>query len=58
MYRLSGSEYAEVGFSGVLSELAAAQLTEFLDLGKSMNSVAWSDEVVRRFLAAQGGLRE
>ena len=49
MYRLTASEYAEMPSSHALPELAATQLTEFLELGKAMNSVAWSDEVLRRF---------
>ncbi len=49
MYRLTASGYADVPSSQVLPELKAVELTEFLELGKSMNSVEWPDEVVRRF---------
>lgn len=49
MYRLSGSQYTEMPSSGILPELGARQLTEFLELGKTMDSVAWPDEVLERF---------
>ena len=49
MYRLTGSDYAEVLSSYVLPGLTATQLTEFLELGKTMDSVAWADEVLLRF---------
>ncbi len=49
MYRLKAAEYVETGASRALPELAANQLTEFLELGKTLDSVAWPDEVLKRF---------
>jgi Uma2 family endonuclease len=49
LYRLAGSGYTETLSSEALPELMATQLTEFLELGKTMDSVAWPDEVLRRF---------
>jgi Uma2 family endonuclease len=49
IYGLTGAGYAEMSSSHVLRGLAATQLTEFLELGKTMDSVAWVDEVLQRF---------
>ena len=49
MYGLTGSDYAELLSSHVLPGLTAARLTEFLELGKTMESVAWTDGVLDRF---------
>lgn len=49
MVQLSGSEYVEIPTSGILPQLKAEQLSEFLELGKTMDSVTWPDEVLNRF---------
>jgi hypothetical protein len=49
MYQLRGAEYVEIPFSGVLRGLNAKQLSEFLELGKTLDSLAWPDEVLLRF---------
>ena len=49
IYRLSGSEYTEAPSSGILPELQANQLTDFLELGKTADSVTWAEEVLTRF---------
>ncbi len=49
MYRLGRSEYTETPQSGILPELAARQLSELLQLGKTMDSAAWPDAVLERF---------
>jgi len=49
MYQLSGPEYLEQPFSRVLRGLNANQLSEFLELGKTLDSLAWPDEVLKRF---------
>jgi Uma2 family endonuclease len=49
MYGLTGSEYVEMPASRALPGLTSIELTEFLELGKSMNSLTWPDEVLRRF---------
>jgi len=49
MYWLTGSEYVEMPASRAVPELTAIELTEFLELAKSMDSPAWLDEVLRRF---------
>ena len=49
IYRLTESKYVEVPSSEVLPGLVASQLTEFIELGKSMDSVTWPDEVLNRF---------
>jgi Uma2 family endonuclease len=54
MYQLQGPEYVEAIASGALPELKASQLTEFLELGKTLGSVAWPDEVLRRFRQSEG----
>ncbi|MGH9447863.1 MAG: Uma2 family endonuclease [Terriglobia bacterium] len=48
IYGLRGSEFVEMPSSRVLP-LEAKQLSEFLELGKTMSSVAWPDEVLERF---------
>lgn len=53
MYQLRGTEYAEAPFSRVLGNLNAKQLGEFLELGKALDSLAWPDEVLRRFSQAR-----
>jgi len=35
--------------SRILPELRADQLTEVLELGKTLNSIAWPEEVLGRF---------
>src|SRR5438132_905323 len=45
IYRLSGSEYTEAPSSGILPELQADQLTDFLELGKTGASVAAPEQV-------------
>ncbi|MGO9275013.1 MAG: Uma2 family endonuclease [Terriglobia bacterium] len=54
MYRLKAAKYLERPASGALPELAAKQLTEFLELGKTLDSVAWPDEVLKRFRRPKG----
>lgn len=49
IYRLSGSEYIESLASGILPQLKAAQLCDFLELGKTMESLTWPEEVLKRF---------
>jgi Uma2 family endonuclease len=49
MYLLSGLEYAEIPASSIIPRLEATQLSEFLELGKTMDSVTWPGEVLRRF---------
>jgi Uma2 family endonuclease len=49
MYGLRGPEYVEIPSSGVLRGLNAKQLSEFLELGKTLDSLAWPDEVLLRF---------
>ena len=54
MYRLKAAKYVETRASRALPELAAKQLTEFLELGKTLDSVAWPDEVLKRFRHSKG----
>jgi Uma2 family endonuclease len=54
MYRLKAAKYVEPRASRTLPELAAKQLTEFLELGKTLDSVAWPDEVLKRFRRPNG----
>jgi Uma2 family endonuclease len=49
MYQLQGTEYVEVASSRVLRGLNSKQLGEFLELGKTLDSLAWPDEVLMRF---------
>jgi len=49
MYGLSGSEYIDMPSSRILPELRVEQLTEFLELGKTLDSIAWPEEVIGRF---------
>jgi len=49
MFQLQGTEYVESASSRVLRELNAKQLGEFLELGKTLDSLAWPDEVLLRF---------
>jgi len=49
IYRLSGSEYTEMPSSGILPELRAEQLTDFLELGKTADSLVWLEKVLERF---------
>jgi len=53
-YRLKAAKYVETRASRALPELAASQLTEFLELGKALDSVAWPDEVLKRFRPPKG----
>jgi len=46
---LRGTEYVGIPSSGVLRGLNAKQLSEFLELGKTLDSLAWPDEVLLRF---------
>jgi len=54
MYRLKTAKYVETPASRALPELAAKQLTEFLELGKTLDSVAWPDEVLKKFRQSKG----
>jgi len=49
IYQLRGSEYVEILSSLVLLGLNSQQLSEFLELGKTLDSLAWPDEVLRHF---------
>jgi Uma2 family endonuclease len=49
MYGLRETEYVEVPASRTLRGLNAKQLGEFLELGKTLDSLAWPDEVLLRF---------
>ncbi|MGH9398351.1 MAG: Uma2 family endonuclease [Terriglobia bacterium] len=49
IYGLSGSGYIEMPSSGVLPRLDAKELSEFLELGRTMDSVTWPNEVLERF---------
>jgi len=49
IYRLRGSEYTDVPSSRVLAELEADELTDFLELGKTLDSLAWPEKVLERF---------
>jgi Uma2 family endonuclease len=53
IYRLSGSEYTDVPSSGVLPELGAKQLTDFLELGKTADSLVWPEKVLERFRSSR-----
>ena len=55
MYHLAGAEYVEVPASIALPQLEAEQLGEFLELGKTMDSVTWPDEVLHRFHKKNSG---
>ncbi|MGH9468854.1 MAG: Uma2 family endonuclease [Terriglobia bacterium] len=46
---LSGSEYMEMPSSRVLPRLHAKELSEFLEMGRAMDSVTWPNEVLERF---------
>ena len=54
VYRLSGSGYTETPSSAVIPALSANQLTEFLELAKSLDSLAWPDEVLKKFRRPKG----
>lgn len=49
IHQLRGREYARIPASRVLNGLNASHLTEFLELGKTMDSLTWPDEVLSRF---------
>ena len=49
MYQLRGQEYIVAPSSRVFRGLDAQQLGEFLELGKTLDSLAWPDEVLARF---------
>jgi Uma2 family endonuclease len=49
MYELHGLEYIEIPVSKVFRGLNAKQLGEFLELGKTLDSLAWPEEVLSRF---------
>jgi Uma2 family endonuclease len=49
IYRLRGSEYTEASSSGILPELGAKQLTDFLERGKTADSLAWPEQVLEWF---------
>jgi Uma2 family endonuclease len=49
IYRLSGSDYTDMPSSGIFSELEAKQLTDFLELGKALDSLAWPEKVLEEF---------
>ena len=49
MYHLTQLEYEEIASSRVLPGMYANQLGEFLELGKTLDSLAWPEEVLKRF---------
>jgi Uma2 family endonuclease len=49
MHSLSAGAYVETTSSKALPKLAAAQLTDFLELAKKTDSVTWPDQVLKRF---------
>jgi len=49
IYQLSGSEYVEMPSSGILPELEAKQLTDFLEWGKTLDSLSWPEKVLEQF---------
>jgi Uma2 family endonuclease len=49
IYRLDKSEYVESSSSSILPELEAQQLTAWLELAKTLDSVTWADEVLKQF---------
>ena len=49
MHQLRGAEYVEIPSSHILRGLKSQQLGEFLELGKTLDSLAWPEEVLRRF---------
>ena len=49
IYRLSGPEYTEMPSSRILPDLQANELTDFLELGKSLDSLAWPERVLEQF---------
>jgi Uma2 family endonuclease len=49
IYRLSGSQYTEMPSSGIIPELEANELTDFLELGKTLDSLEWPERVLERF---------
>jgi len=49
IHQLRGSEYVESTVSRVLGGLKAKQFGEFLELGKTLDSLTWPDEVLSRF---------
>jgi Uma2 family endonuclease len=55
IYRLSGSEYAKMPSSGILPEREAEQLTEFLEWGKTLDSLAWPEKVLDHFRRSRAG---
>jgi Uma2 family endonuclease len=54
MVELSGAEYVEISASRALPQLKAGQLSEFLELGKTMDSVTWPGEVLKCFHKSSG----
>ena len=53
IYRLDKSDYIEASSSGVLLQLGAQQLTDWLELAKALDSVTWPDEVLQQFRRSQ-----
>ncbi len=49
IYQLRGAEYIEGSASGVLKGLSAQQLGKLLELGKTLDSLSWPEEVLSRF---------
>jgi Uma2 family endonuclease len=49
IYRLDKPEYIEASSSSVLPGLGTQQLTDWLELAKDLDSVAWPDEVLQQF---------
>jgi Uma2 family endonuclease len=54
IHRLENSEYIEASSSGILPQLRAQDLTAWLELAKSGDSVTWPDEVLKRFRRSGG----
>jgi Uma2 family endonuclease len=55
IYSLSGSEYTDVPSSGALPELGAKQLTDFLELGKTADSLTLPEKVLEWFRRSRAG---
>ena len=49
IFHLRGGEYVETPDSEVFRGLNSTQLGEFLELGKTLDSLTWPDEVLSRF---------
>jgi Uma2 family endonuclease len=49
MYHIDDAEYRETPSTHILGGLEAKLLGDFLELGKSLDNLAWPDEVLKRF---------